>query len=249
MRIAVSIGLTLLTGCAHRTVSWVESSSAVVTEEVAQVAVLSTDDDCVSVERALRGYLLERGVSVDAAAPVQLLLDDCEVDIQSDLELQVVDPLFNESQGADGLRRVALAGSGSAKLQVIGVAGAPTVLLARVARDETSGWRQKPDDAVARGVGLERELVALLAEDLAQQVRPVEVQRRRRAFRKAAPGSAEEILNAAVDAERAGNVEEALDLAREAYVRKPTWWALEYVDQLEARAGCSTEVVEHVGTW
>lgn len=248
MRTLFAVLLGTLTGCAHRSVSWVETNQSVLAPEVAQVTVRSDDPACAGIERGLRNELLRRGLSVTEAAPVHLSLSACEREVRSELGLRTENTLFNESQGADGLRQVQVWGSGRAELRVAEAGSEGLVLVSRASAEDAVGWRQKPDDAVARQVGLERELDTLLAEDLAQQVRPQAVERRRRAFRRAEPGSPEAALNAAVAAEQAGDVERALDLAREAYVRKPTWWALDYVDELEARAGRHTEVVELLGT-
>lgn len=58
---------------------------------------------------------------------------------------------------------------------------------------------------------------------------------RRRVHPDAADGSAQALENAAVDAERKGDLVLALDLAREAYVRGPDRRRMDYVDELSAR--------------
>ena len=58
---------------------------------------------------------------------------------------------------------------------------------------------------------------------------------RRRVHPDAADGSAQAMENAAVDAERKGDLVLALDLAREAYVRGPDRRRMDYVEELSGR--------------
>ena len=240
--------MSLLVGCAHHTVSWVESGEALLGGEVVSLSVRSDDVACADVEQSLREDLVHRGLVVRDVAPVILELSRCELEVESQVDLRVDHPMFNESQGADGLRAVQVSGEGRAELAVLGMGQEPLVLVARSQAEDDAGWRQKPDDALARQIGLVHGLADMLAEDLAQQLHPVEVQRRRRTFRQAEPGSAEAVLNEAVAAEMSGDLERALDLAREAYVRMPTWWALDYVDDLERRANRDVGIVQSFGT-
>ena len=61
------------------------------------------------------------------------------------------------------------------------------------------------------------------------------VVQRRWVYPSAREGSGKEIHNRAVAAERSGNLQDALDLSREAYVLDPRRWEMAYLERLELR--------------
>ena len=58
---------------------------------------------------------------------------------------------------------------------------------------------------------------------------------RRWVYAAAGPGSGESLHNKAVDAEKQGNLELALDLSRESYVKNPRRRGLAYIHRLQVR--------------
>ncbi len=58
---------------------------------------------------------------------------------------------------------------------------------------------------------------------------------RRWVYSGAGPGTGQELHNQAVHAERVGDLERALDLSRESYVKRPRRRGLLYIQRLEER--------------
>ena len=58
---------------------------------------------------------------------------------------------------------------------------------------------------------------------------------RRWVYSMAGPGTGESLHNKAVDAERGGNLELALELSLEAYVKNPNRRGMAYIQRLEGR--------------
>ena len=75
-----------------------------------------------------------------------------------------------------------------------------------------------------------------LAYDLADQVAPLPATIRRTLYADPEPGTARQLHNQAVDAERDGDLSKALQLAREAYGANPTAASMRYIEQLQDHA-------------
>ena len=69
---------------------------------------------------------------------------------------------------------------------------------------------------------------------------------RRWVYPSAGPESGEDLHNKAVDAERSGNLEAALDFSRESYVKRPRRRGMVYIERLEERIADQNTVAERI---
>jgi hypothetical protein len=223
----------LLTACAHMTASWVETPDARVDVSGAAMAIVVDDRRCQGIADALVRELQRRdGVRVSPDAVVRLALSRCEIAVRSEVDIsQLYSGLGTGLGGGTEVRDEVVRAVGTVAMTVE-VDGRPQTTLGarshRVRRlsdtDRTQG-RLSLTDGVARDI----------AVDLAQQVAPEPEVVRRRVYRDPETGSARALHNAAVEAERSGDLSRALELARRAAGAAPTAAHQGYLEALEAR--------------
>ena len=93
----------------------------------------------------------------------------------------------------------------------------------------------KDPGTATQGADVEQGVVADLAADLVRQLAPLPETVERRWYRKPKPGTAKSLHNQAVEAERAGNFEEAVRLARQAAETDRNRHTADYLRAVEAR--------------
>ena len=124
-------------------------------------------------------------------------------------------------------------GKGSAVLTVeldgrpMGMIKAEALRMQRAAVDEPG--------IATMGADIEKGVVSDIAADLIRQLAPLPETVQRRWYRKPKPGSAKSLHNQAVEAERAGNFEEAVRLARQAAEIDRNRHTADYLRAVEAR--------------
>ena len=130
-------------------------------------------------------------------------------------------------------REEAIRGKGTA-VMTVEISNEPVIMLhseghrVRVVREDD------PSNLQRRSV-VHNNVVSDIAEDLAQQLVPTSETIRRRWYRNAEPGTSKALHNQAVDAERSGDLAEALRLAREAVNANRTPASVAYLRSLEQR--------------
>jgi hypothetical protein len=194
------------------------------------VAVVAVDRACEEVANALVAELAELdGIHVDPAAPLQLHVYGCTA------RLGV--PLVDVRQQADRAgnttetRRVFVEGRSQAAVDVV----SDGVVVARLVG---AGRRTLVADTAAQLAerrGMARDLVLRVAIDLADQVRPVPRLAVRRTYPNAPAPSAAGLLDAAVQAELAGDLGKARELALAAHHERPGPRTETYLAELERR--------------
>lgn len=221
--LSAAILLLCATGCAHRVQVSVPAAPAVHLDTT-RVAVAVYDPRCRDVAAALITALEDKGgIVVDPRAPVTLELRVCERTLTG--EVDIVRTTDEET------REIGVVGSAYAFV-VVNAGGAPTAELIGAARDRTEGARARDVPAMSRQV--DRALVGAVADDLAEQVRPLPRQVARRVWPNAAEGTARRLYSLAVEQERAGNLAEARRLAAMAVGRRPVPLYARYLAELEA---------------
>jgi len=227
--------LTLL-ACA-RQVAWEVQPRPAVDLPSMEVSVVALDRACKRAADELAVVLGARpGVRVAAGAGVQLGLARCDEGATTSVE---VDFRYSSSPTSVGpleqktFRRLSWA-TADLIIRSEGTAGAPAPV--RVERTDrgTSGQDGSLDipAAMEGRDSLRREL----AHTLADQVAPLPETIRRMVYRDPEAGTARQLHNQAVEAERAGDLQRALDLALQAYAANPTPAGMVLVQGLRAHA-------------
>jgi hypothetical protein len=220
------LALLLLCGCAH-TIQVSVPPSPALPGIPPQVSVVMGPRECRDVATALVQALSEDGAfTIDPHAEIQLEVVEC-----SDA---ILPPTVEVVLSADqDRRRVQIEGTAHAVMGVR-VAGAIEAHLIGAARRQSQGsWGQTDVMALSRGVL--RDLDRSVASDLAEQLRPIPRIVSRRVYPNAPEDSAHGWFTRAVDAERAGNLEDALRFAELAHRRHPTQRTAAYCDELDRR--------------
>jgi hypothetical protein len=207
--------MLLLLGCV--TVSWmVERPPPVPLPD--QVELRLESPACAGLRQAMIPQL-ERvaRLKVVEEAEVAILLSDCEEQVvpHFESELRGFQELRSDNLNTEQ-RRYSFDGQASAQIQ-LGVWRSTR----EVQSSRTTSWRQADDLMGADMVGASRQLQEDLAAALIEELVPPPEEVFRRWYPSAKPGSAEALHNAAVDAERAGKLLEALALAEQAASLSP----------------------------
>lgn len=201
------------------------------------VTVVALDRPCKRAADELVEVLAARpGVRVVSGAPVQLGLSRCDEGASMNVEVDFrTSSGVGSAQQVEGktFRRLSWA---TAELSIRDNAGVGTPTPVRVERtDRGSSGDDGSLDIPAAMEGREA-LRRELAHTLADQVAPLPETIRRMVYRDPEPGTARQLHNQAVEAEQAGDLQRALDLAREAYAANPSPAALALVQDLRAHA-------------
>lgn len=218
--------MLLLFGCV--TVSWVVQQPPPVPLPD-RVELRLESPACMGLKQALIPQL-ERvtGVVVVEEAEVAILLSDCEEQVvpHFESELRSFQELRSDNLNTEQ-RRYSFDGRASAGIQV-GVWRSSSM----VQTSSTTSWREADDLMGADMVSATRRLQEELAAALLDELIPPPEEILRRWYPGAQPGSAEALHNAAVDAERAGKLLEALGLAEQAASLSPRQAHLKYLHLL-----------------
>ena len=219
-----------LLGCA--TVSWVVERVPPVPLP-ARLELRLESPACMGLKQALIPQLERKtGVQVVEEAEVAILLSDCEEQVvpHFESELRSFQELRSDNLNTEQ-RRYSFEGQASAQIQVGAWRSS-----ASVEHTSTTSWREADDLMGADMVGASRQLQEDLAATLLDELVPPPEEILRRWYPRATPGSAQALHNAAVEAERAGNLLEALTLAEQAASADPRTPHLSYLRLLTDRA-------------
>lgn len=226
----------LMLGCAKQ-VSWQVQPRPSYELPSLEVSVVAGDRHCKRVADDLAETLSARpGVRVRPDAPVRLELRECveEVDTLVEVETNTLGLQYGGNVVSER-RRYEMRGWGNALLVVYG--GGPKVQLSGGAERRVRGpWVSYQDLEIPRALTLRESVRRDLATELADQVAPLPATIRRTLYRDPEPGTARELHNEAVDAERRGDLDTALRLAREAYAANPTASSMRYLEDLQEHA-------------
>ena len=222
--------------CMHSQAVWETSPRPAVTAPMARVSVVASDKRCQDFANALAiEFSMRNGIQVVPDAPTRLLLNLCRVELST--EIDVTQTYGVGSASLLEQRDQAVRGHGMA-VMTIEVEGQPIGMVnseakrIRLVRDGDPGHLHKRSYIRDRVVGD-------IADDLAQQLDPLPQTVRRRWYRNPEPGTARAFHNKAVDAERSGNLGEAIRLATEAVNAARTPKSVAYLRELESRHSTS----------
>jgi hypothetical protein len=229
--------LLLAVGCA-RQVSWEIQPLPSYALPSFDVSVVAGDRGCKRVADALAETLSSRpGVRVRPDAPVRLTVRECDGEIDTNVELESTIPgLVYDTRVREDRQRYSMRGWANAVLEVRNGEG-PTARLAGGAERRIRGqWVQQGELEIPRALSLQESVRRDLATDLADQVAPLPETLRRTLYRDPEPGTAKKLHNEAVAAEQAGDLNEALRIANQAYAANPTQDAMIYIEALQEHA-------------
>ncbi|MFN7146318.1 MAG: hypothetical protein ACK4YP_21270 [Myxococcota bacterium] len=228
----------LVLGCAKQ-VSWEVQPAPSYELSSLEVSVVAGERGCKRVADELATALVARpGVRVRPDAPVRLEVRDCEDEVDTTVELESTYPgLVYSTRVFSERRRYDMRGWASATLLVKPETGPAVSLVGGAERRNRTPWDEdRHFEAPGAAVALREAVRRDLAHDLADQLAPLPTTLRRRLYTDPEPGTSRELHNAAVDAERAGNLDEALRLAKEAYAANPTASGMRYIEALQDHA-------------
>ena len=228
--------LFLALACAHTQAVWESSPRPVVEAPLARVAVVSSDKRCQDFADALAvEFSMRQGIAVVPQADTRLLLNLCRVELSTEIDVTQI-----YGAGSTSLldqRDQAVRGHGLAVL-TIEVNGEPIGML-NSEKKRVRMVREGEPAHLHRRSYIRSRVVGDIADDLAQQLAPVPEVVRRRWYRNPEPGTARDLHNQAVDAERSGDLTEAIRLAGAAADASRTPKTVGYLRKLEARQGQS----------
>lgn len=229
-----------LFACTTARISWEVTPPPEVTVDTTRIAIAAEERECRAVADALIDSLGARpGVRIDPAASTWLLVTECEVSSHPVVEVQhqggAVDAWSAEFEEQ---RRVVVEGQGSATIVIYSNGVELTSLPVESQASESSPWSEESVPS-ARLYAVDQQVVAGLADEVADSLVPLPVGLERRIYKDPEPGTARSLHNQAVAAEASGDLHGALDLAREAYAANPNPHGARYIDELEARMGAA----------
>ena len=238
--------LLLALACSHTQAVWEHTPQPMTSAPTTEVSVVVSDRRCQMVADALAVELSMRpGVRVMPDARTRLLLNLCQVNLRTEVDIEQNYPLAGvDGSGVMDRREQVIRGEGKAVL-TIELDGRPIDMV------DSEGYRvrliREGDPAHLQRRSIVRDSVIRdLSEQLAQKIVPVPESVRRRWYRNPEPGTARGLHNLAVDAERTGDLDEAVRLAQQAVDAARTPRSVDYLEVLEQRKA-SVEYAERNG--
>jgi len=227
--------LLLAFACGHSLVAWEFQPPSAVSAPLSDIVVVASGVDCQAVANELAVALAMReGFTIQPEARTRLLLNMCSV--KSETRMVAASPTDGgAAKGGSPSGAQIGRGKGSAVLTVeldgrpMGMIKAEALRMQRAAVDEPG--------LATLGADIEKGVVSDITADLIRQLAPLPETVQRRWYRKPKPGSAKSLHNQAVEAERAGNFEEAVRLARQAAETDRNRHTADYLRAVEARLG------------
>ncbi|MES2644530.1 MAG: hypothetical protein V4850_33895 [Myxococcota bacterium] len=229
--------LFLMLGCAKH-VTWDVQPRPSYELPSLEVSVVTGERGCKRVADDLAKTLSARpGVVVHPDAPVRLLVQECDQEVETLLELESSFPGIDyNATVSHERRRFDMRGWANAVL-IVDSPAAATVRLAGGAERRLRGpWVSDGDLDMPRMFTLQQAVRRDLATDLADQLAPLPATIRRTLYNDPEPGTSRQLHNLAVDAEREGKLDEALRLAKQAYAANPTAAGMDYLEALQDHA-------------
>lgn len=231
------LALVLMTGCLHQ-VHWVEEHAPRYPAPVTRVAVIAMEPACSPLADALTRALGSRpGVDVAPDAPHRVYVQRCDDLLTTTLNVEGNYPGLNYGSAVYFERRqyqLHAWGKGAIEVQAPGVE--PMRFETTAEADSRTGWSSTGDLEAPAAPALRVELMRSLADDLADNLAPLPETYRRDIYPDPEPGTARQLHNDAVAAERSGRLDEAVRLARQAYAADPNPAAMDYIEALQRHA-------------
>lgn len=228
---------SLIIGCVHQ-VTWVEERSAAYPLATTQVAVVAMERACRPLADALVKELGSRpGVDVHPEATQRIFVKQCDDLLTTSVDVEGNYPGID--YGAEVYferRRYTLHGWGRGVMEVQAPGVDPVTFAVDIERDLRGPWVASDAFDMPANPELQTRLTGDLAERLADKLAPLPETIRRVVFPDPEPGTARRLHNDAVAAERSGNLDEALTLAKAAYGADPSPMAMDYIERLEEHA-------------
>lgn len=228
--------LLAASGCAHQ-VAWQIQPVPSTPLPSLQVAVIAEDRGCKEVADSLVDSLAARpGVEVNPDAAVQLRVSDCRYEVLATVDVEVSEMSVIAADYPEQVerRRYLVDGWALASMTVVAPAQEPRDLEVSAERHDRTAWSSAPRDPARHE--LDDALTRDLAWALADHVAPLPETLRRRLYADPEPGTARALHNRAVEAEKVGNLNLALQLARDAYAADPSAERMRYIEALQAHA-------------
>jgi hypothetical protein len=222
--LAMVAALALAAPAAARTVEVTVPAEPAVDID-ARVAVVTGDHDCAAIAGALIDELHAIGVTVDPRATVRLQVSGCEQPVRHQVDVEIAQNVRRRRDTVEGRAHALVDVSVDGLVQAHLIGASATAI--------TGSWNASDGAWLSRTA--ERALVAGVATDLADQVRPMPRIVERHVYPGAAEGTARALHNQAVSAERAGDLAEARRLAALAFARRPNPASAAYMTELQRR--------------
>lgn len=220
-------------GCA-KTVAWKISPVPAVEVDTAAVSVAASGAECRELADEVLSVLGSRpGVRIEPEAQTRLVVRDCEQFLATIVEVE-------EAMGDDitdtSRRRVTVEGTGNAVVEVWSGDVVVAELTPQEFHTESSAWADEGRIPAPRARAVTTALNEGVADAVADDLAPLPESLQRKLYAKAEPGTARALHNEAVEAEKRGDLDEAMRLAREAYAADPSARSMRYLEQLEVHA-------------
>ena len=224
--VAILYASVFLTACAKHVYVHTPASPTVKLHS-ATVALVSADRGCQRLANELaRRMTREALFQVDPKAEVRLLVSECREQVRPTVSIrQMVD---SEKGILQEKRTIRVDGRAFAQVEVTSQSGTQAHLIG------SADWTKQTQNPKAIKT-LRKQLHALLADDLLEQVRPIPRIAQRRIFPNAQPNSQRALLTEAVSAEIRGDLTRAIELAAAAQKQAPNSRIAEYLDELNRR--------------
>jgi hypothetical protein len=225
--------LLLAFACGHSQVAWEFQPPPAVLAPLSDIVVVASGVECQAIANEFAMKLAMReGFTIHPEARTRLLLNMCSVES----ETRVVAGTPNETAVAKSAPSVGgLIGRGKGRaVLTVELDGRPVGM---IQAEALRMQRSRDTDSLSSTLGpdIEQDVVADIASDLIRQLAPLPETVQRRWYRKPKPGSAKSLHNQAVEAERDGNFEEAVRLARQAAETARNRHTADYLRAVEAR--------------
>jgi hypothetical protein len=225
--------LLLAFACGHSLVAWEFQPPPAVSTPLSDIVVVAGGGECQAIANELAMALAVReGFTIQPEARTRLLLNMCRV--KSETRMVVASPTDGGAAKGGSRRGGQIGrGKGSAVLTVE-LDGRP---MGMIKAEALRMQRNTVDDSglATMAADIEKGVVSDIAADLIRQLAPLPETVQRRWYRKPKPGTAKSLHNQAVEAERAGNFEEAVRLARLAVEADRNRHTSDYLRAVEAR--------------
>lgn len=229
--------LLAIAGCLHH-VSWVEERVPAYPRPTTRVAVVAMERACRPLANALLKELDSRpGVEVSPEAEQRIFVKKCDDRVMIAVDVDVTYPGIDYgSEVYFERRRYVLHGWARGEMEVQAPSVEPLSFSVEVERDMRSSWVSSRDLDIPASPEMQSRLSQDLAVRLSDKLAPLPETIRRTVFPDPEPGTARQLHNEAVAAERAGNLDDALAHAKAAYGADPSPAAMDYIERLQEHA-------------
>lgn len=219
-------------------VSWTVQPPADYALAQTEVAVVAAEPACRGLADALVTALGSRpGITVRPDAPQRLTVRRCDEQVTTSIDIEGTYPGLDYGTSVyQERRRYSLNGHARGELLIDGLGAAPVSFTEEVDRAVRGAWIDEGSLDIPASFALRERVNADLADALADKIAPLPETIRRTIYPDPEPGTARQLHNDAVAAERAGNLDDALRLAREAYAAQPSPMAMDYIEALQEHA-------------